>query len=140
MNEMINWEVTSRFDYLMIKKLLGVFNSILLNPRLSQDLHDVFLKYFLARIENLLELRFDQEYYLLHSKFPKTFEPLWISVFTIFLQLAKALILKKNFDSDIFFVMENLLLRPKDKICNSTNSSYMSSWFFNVIGKLKDDA
>lgn len=54
---------------------------MLLDERLSADLHNVFVKYLLARIENLLELRFDNEYYSLHSKFPKTFEPLWTHAF-----------------------------------------------------------
>jgi hypothetical protein len=85
LNEMINLPVECRFDYLMIKKFLGVFSAVLLDVRLSADLHPVFVKYLLARIENLLELRFDKEYYAIHAKFPKTFEPLWISVFEYFL-------------------------------------------------------
>lgn len=63
MNEMINTHVESRFNYLMVKKFLDVFCTILLDKNLSNDLHDVFVKYFFARIEVLLELRFDREYY-----------------------------------------------------------------------------
>ena len=82
---MINLPVECRFDYLMIKKFIGVFSSVLLDKRLSEDLHPVFVKYLLARIENLLELRFDREYYAMHAKFPKSFEHLWLAVFEYFL-------------------------------------------------------
>lgn len=104
----------------MTKKFIGTFCFFLLDPLLSADLHGVFIKYLLAKIQNLLELRFENDYYTLHSKLPKNFEPLWVSIFHYFLQLAKSLILKNNFDADIFFVMEKLLSRPKDKISNKT--------------------
>ncbi|KAL4490257.1 hypothetical protein ABPG72_004296 [Tetrahymena utriculariae] len=129
MNEMMNSPIDSRFNYLMVKRFLEQFNIILLDDRLPNDLHDVFVKYFFARIEGLLELRYEREYFQLHSSFPKEFQPIWLFVFNLFILLAKSLIKKNNFDSDFFFLMENLLQRPKDKIerLDENNRIYLMS-------------
>ncbi|EGR29232.1 mon2, putative [Ichthyophthirius multifiliis] len=118
MNELINIRVDSRLSYLMNKKFLKIFQNVILNQSMPGELQDIFTKYYFAKIENILELRFDKDYFELHSQKLqiKKYVPLWIFVFEQFIYLAKNFSQKNKFYTELFFIIENLLKRPKEKI------------------------
>ena len=54
---------------------------LLTKYELSPEIHNIFIKYIFARIETLLEMRFDLESYAIHERLPKNTKPIWIIAF-----------------------------------------------------------
>ncbi|EGR31375.1 hypothetical protein IMG5_111100 [Ichthyophthirius multifiliis] len=117
MIDILNMQINDRISYLVVLKFMNFFANFIINIDFQENIQQVFIQYFLAKIEVLVELRYDYQYLCFHQKLPKNFQFIWKQAFGVFFQIAEFLIKKhKSINHNLFIIFENLLQRPKEKI------------------------